>query len=308
MEGGRITNAFQLSFNQWPPASVSVRHGIAAPIGAIRIATSGKSKHREIKVRLDGPPQHRWLNLARFWWLKNKGPVPPGKRVAHVDGDTLNDDPRNYALFTPGDVLVGYHLDHPKWSKAQHKRKSAGCARSNRERAHVERMRRWLADRWYAVDFAQRRIYNEPHREQWQVYAAHGAPVKRNANGRGYGGAVLGWPGVDTYGAVILATLARAEPGIDSFALFSAVKSLYSEQRWPQPRFRSSMASALTPLRRRGFVATQRRGRRSSLHTITPAGREARQAICPVIAVKGSELDAEQFRLFERVIPEAAAA
>lgn len=303
------STAFDMAFDQWPPApeGAGVRHGVTAPVGAIRLATHGKSRHRQIKVRLDGRPQDRWMKLARFWWVRANGSVPAGMRVGHLDGDTLNDDPHNYALFSPGDVISSWHLDHPKESAAQHRRCARGAARHNRERALVDRQRRWLPERWYAVDVPERRIINRPHRERWQVYAAHGVERRGSANGRGGDGAELGWSGMPRLEAAVLAKLAdfgRACGPVTTLELWRAVREVYAARRWPAPERIGSMASAMSRLRRTGWVRTTRGGRRGSIHVLVEGIAQQRGPVCPVVAVKGCELDGDEFNGFERVIPQ----
>lgn len=53
------------------------------PIGGCRLETKGRVWLR--KMRLDGPPQFRWLPLARFVWEQHHGPVPKG-HVVRING------------------------------------------------------------------------------------------------------------------------------------------------------------------------------------------------------------------------------
>jgi len=69
------------------------------PVGTVRIRKHSKRvRARMIKIRDDGPKGRRWITWARWWWLNNRGPIPPGMRVTHRDGDSLNDDPDNLVL------------------------------------------------------------------------------------------------------------------------------------------------------------------------------------------------------------------
>ncbi|MBW3609204.1 MAG: hypothetical protein KY463_12770 [Actinobacteria bacterium] len=77
-----------------------------APIGTVRIHRSGKSRIRVVKVTHLGPQQNRWRPVALDWWLKNKGPVPEGLRVVHLNGDTLDDRPENYGLLDAAGVGI----------------------------------------------------------------------------------------------------------------------------------------------------------------------------------------------------------
>ena len=148
------------------------------PVGTIRMRERARGHVcRFIKVRDNGPKASRWIPLARHWWEKNRGRVPPGKRVCHLDGDSLNDDPSNYGLLTPGDVIFIQLERDPAMALRNRKRCRAGTARSNRERAFARRLRELLPSKWYAVDVAARVVVNVPHRKRWQVYAAHGVAL-----------------------------------------------------------------------------------------------------------------------------------
>lgn len=292
--------ACELSFDAWPPASVPVRHGVPAPVGAIRINRKGRSAHRQIKVRLDGPPSRRWMKLARFWWLRNRGPIPAGYGVGHVDGDTLNDDPQNYALMTTGDVIACWHLDNPEQSDRQHRRAAAATAQANRQRAAVARSQRWFTERWYAVDPAARVIHcDQATRQRWQIYAAWGCAIDGSPNGKGLG-AVLGWA-VPVMQAVILASLADGEA--DGLELWRRMRAIYLQQGWNAPASSRSIQQAITPLLRRSWIRSIRAGRRGRrTYSITPAALAARGPACPIIAVCGSELEAERFAHFTRAL------
>jgi hypothetical protein len=148
------------------------------PLYAVRIRTRrGGLKVRMIKVRMDGPKSRRWMNYARWWWIQNKGPIPHGKRVAHVDGNSLNDDPSNYALCTPGDVAYLCHERDPRMSARNHEKMRRATAAFNRTRAHVRRQTEWIPTKWYAVNVSWRLVLNVPRRMRWQVYRDVGLSV-----------------------------------------------------------------------------------------------------------------------------------
>lgn len=84
-------------------------HGAAlkhlGKIGSVRIRgdkpTGPKGTRRLrrwIKVRSDGPPQYRWIPLARHLWQQAHGPIPPGAMVVYKNGHTLDDRLDNYLL------------------------------------------------------------------------------------------------------------------------------------------------------------------------------------------------------------------
>lgn len=158
----------------------------ALPLGAVTIRQDGGKRLRFVKVKMDGPPKNRWVQYARWWWEKNKGPVPAGHLVIHKDGDTLNDDPYNFMIGTPGDKLNIAHQRDPKWSKEQHQRAGAGCAEWNRKQGRINRSKNFLKTYWYPVVDGLGVILNIPFRKQKRVLACFGVDVSQYpANGHG---------------------------------------------------------------------------------------------------------------------------
>lgn len=160
------------------------------PIGTVvvrKIMNYGKACFsRYIKVRNDGPKGRRWILYARFWWEKNRGLVPAGKIVVHLDGDSMNDDPKNLALGTTGTNLVLAHKRDPKWSERQHKRAAKGTGDCNREKGRVNRAKNYLKQYWYPVVDTMSVILNVPFRKRKRVLACFGADVSRYpSNGHG---------------------------------------------------------------------------------------------------------------------------
>lgn len=82
-----------------PVGTISIRHD--KPIRRLQIRKrktgmpSWGKQRKWIKIKDDGRLQDRWIPYARYVWLQNKGPIPPGYFVAHKDGDQLNDEPDN---------------------------------------------------------------------------------------------------------------------------------------------------------------------------------------------------------------------
>ena len=298
-------NVFALEFSSWPPPLTEVKQGVAAALGSVMIKTktspNGKiSRRRQIKVRMDGVPARRWMNLARYWWIRNRGPVPQGMLVAHFNGDALDDDPANYAIFTPGDVLAAHHHDNPRWTARQHKKAAAACGVHNAQRALIHRLRNWLPTRWYPVDPDRRIIFNAPRRERWQIYADAGVQITGPvANGKGYFAAALGWPGV--LAASCMAALA-AGPMLP-WELWRETRSQFTRLRLPAPINIGSLRSVMVHLRRAGLIARANRGRKA-VHVLTQRAVQTRVRACPVIAVRGADLDLPEFAGFERRWPD----
>lgn len=149
-----------------------------APLGTIALRkTKGRDGIRVIKVTYRGPAQNHWKPLARHWWEKNKGPVPPGMRVVHLNGDTLDDRPENYGLMTGGHVALLYRRTRKGVQEKMEKRRAVATAEANRLRSLVNRATSWLPTRWYPVDRARRIIFNHPRRQRHQVLQLCGIAI-----------------------------------------------------------------------------------------------------------------------------------
>lgn len=165
----------------------------ALPLGTIVVREHNGKLTRFVKIRMEGPPNRRWMHYARWWWEKNKGPVPPGKLVVHVDGDQLNDDPKNLAVGTAGMKLNLVHKRDPKWSREQHGRAAAGCAEFNRKNGRINRAKNFLKNYWYPVVDDMGVILNVPFRKRKRALASFGVDVSRypeNGHGKKPGSAV----------------------------------------------------------------------------------------------------------------------
>ena len=141
---------------------------------------------RYVKARMDGPPWKRWILYSRWWWEKNRGPVPPGKLVLHKDGNLLNDAPGNLMLGTPGTKLALAH-ENKEWSRRQHARAAAACGERNRLVARIRRMQKPLKSCWYPVLDNLGVILLVPFRKRKQLLAWFGGDVScisRNGRGR----------------------------------------------------------------------------------------------------------------------------
>lgn len=161
----------------------------SSPVGTIvvRVEHVGdrKLRVRYIKVRLDGPPQHRWMAYARWWWIQNKGPIPAGKMVLHLDGVTSNDAPENLVLGGHGDRVALWHLNNPEASTEQHRRAGAATGEHNRFAGKLHRLREVLPGWWYPVWDREGIVFNVPFRRRPKLFAWFGADVAAwPSNGR----------------------------------------------------------------------------------------------------------------------------
>jgi hypothetical protein len=265
-----------------------VRHGIKAPLGAVKISKAGKSQVREIKVRMDGVPARRWVRLARYWWERNKGPVPAGHRVIHFDGDCLNDDPHNYALATAGDVIAGWHLDNPSASAKQHRRAARGTKRHNKLRAQINRRTRRLPSRWYGVEIGSDFVRSGPFKSRSDVFRDAGFDVPAGGNGRKGYGLLLGWPEATAAEALLLHALS-VEDGSPTPRMCRIAAAAATPRGFDWSNDAGRIATLLYKLRRRGLIRSQRGGRHHSRHFLTDAGRR-RGPICLLVARRGDQL------------------
>lgn len=151
-------------------------------LGVVRIRNRGTHRVRMIKINDTGPISGRWVNYARWWWEQNRRPVPEGYRVAHLDGDTLNDAPANYGLLTGGEVAL-LHLRNKKVAKRMRRRRKAAMARFNQEKGRVAFFRRATTQRWYPADVQKRVVYYVPRRTRNEVFEPWLGAIRVAANG-----------------------------------------------------------------------------------------------------------------------------
>lgn len=277
-----------------------VRHGVAAPLGAVRIAGRQRGQQvRQIKVRMDGPPATRWVNYARIWWMRNRGPIPEGKRVIHLDGDSLNDDPSNLTLGDAGDAIFLWHDLHPERSRKAYAACRAGTIRMNVMRGAINRATSWLRNFWYPVDWGRKLVHDRPQRERWRVFADFGFADAWRINGT-TPAALLGWPGLTFIQARILAALADGGPATLR-ELRTRIDAMRSHMGGGRPcPLRCAILSSMTPLRMNGWIISARKpGRRWKHYELTDAGRTSRGPVCPIFPVRGRDIPRE----FERAAP-----
>ncbi len=256
----------------------------AAPIGTIRVRDElGRSPAvRYIKVRMDGPKQARWMEFARHFWEQLNGRVPPGKKVIHLDGNTLNDAVDNLALGDPGDSAFIWHDNNPAKSARNYAACRRGTIRSNIERARIHRDTSILESKWYPVDPIRQIVHMQPFRKRWQVYAAFGfSGDKRKSDS-----IALGWPALPVTGACVLAELVIVGGWLDGAELWRRARDrrrrLGRRECTDRERFQT-----FSILRKAGVLMRRGRQYRIPPSVVTPPA-------CPVIPVRGCDLDEYQ--------------
>lgn len=295
-----------------------------APLHSVRIrATDSGSKVRMVKIRMDGPTGLRWINYARWWWEQNCGAVPKGYRVAHADGDLLNDDPSNFILCkSSGDVAQIWHRANPEASKANHAACGRAAAVRNVQTAMARRRAGWLRGAWYPVDIERRAIHDLPRRKRWQIYARlgvfdlladklHGEVAAARGGDptaaryvfrqictfeqhwRWLRAASLGWPGRPLTAACILFVLAEASVPLTPSEVTDRVRALRTLCGWrPFDTQLGSLRSSVSTMR--DLVVTHK-----GPWSLTPAAIAERLKAPRIVPIPGRDL--VRFDEFDRV-------
>ncbi len=153
------------------------------PVGAIVIrrqfANGRDVEERWIKVSDTGPQVKRWKLYARWWWEQNRGPVPPGKSVYHVNGKSLDDRPENLAVGGPGDRIRAAHLNNPEMSKRNSRTVHEGCAAWNRRQGLEFRFKNIVKSSWYPAIERLKVVINVPFRKRTNLFRAFGYDASR---------------------------------------------------------------------------------------------------------------------------------
>ena len=283
------------------PAAPREKRKMNLPIGTVRIHNGV----RRVKVRMDGPPAGRWIDYALHWWRTNRGPVPAGKRVCHLDLDPLNDDPANYGLMTAADLIFTWHDRNPKKSERNFTKMREAVADFNRDQGITRRaLGAFPQLHWLAVDLAGRRIFiDQVWRKCIGCYRAFGVAGDDPRRVRAQ---TLGWPGgIGPTAAGVLSVLADAAAAagngetarVCADALIERTSEFLAARNW-NPMEGASFANAARLLISRGMIAADRR--RHS-YAIRPTTLAARGPVCPIVPIVGSALTGERFAGFSRV-------
>lgn len=271
-----------------PPRRRSPGSGVRVPVGTIVVRPRRPGRggpYAFVKVAEGGPQSRTWRPLAVVRWEAAHGPVPPGKVVAHADGDAGNDDLANLILATRDDVLF---LSSERGFNRNPEQQRAATAAANAARARVRRLRE-IVPGWYMADPARRTIRNIGAPTRWDACVAVGIPVARAANGIGWLRAALGWPDVSTLGAAMLAVLVDPRRLPRAEAIRQA-EALLVEREHAAPAQPRTWDSVLYTLRRRGLVVTSLHGER--LVKITDVALAARGPTCDLLPIRSARVEA----------------
>ena len=127
----------------------------------IRNDKSGR-QFRFIKIADNRRPGD-WIPYARYVWQQAKGPIPAGRLVVHIDGDTLNDDAGNLRLLD----RAGHMRLERQRDPNMERRRILACAKAARRRK--ARNRKIKARMQRQADLEARRAERDrrrAHREQ----------------------------------------------------------------------------------------------------------------------------------------------
>ncbi len=255
---------------------------------AVRKCRNRQGQARYVK---DGNGDKGWTLYARWWWENNVGPVPPGKRVIHRDGDCLNDDPLNLVLGTAGDVAYLWsQRAGPAELARMRRRLKAACVRRNREHAALDRLMGVIQKTLYYVVDHGRRTVSGPHGSRlWHAAKVLDPSVTCGTAGRGMRLAAQAC-GVtaDVRGMEVAILLALGAGPLATPELLAGSRRLAGLLHVPAPGGRVQLAACVYGLRRRGLLApSDRRGTRSNVHGLSGAGAAAVAPAMPRACVKG---------------------
>lgn len=150
-----------------------------APIGTIAIHRLSGRRARQIKV-LNARGEPYWRLYAQHVYEVHHGPIPEGRCVIHADGDTLNDDPANLVLGTPGDTLF-LALENAKVERRRKQAVRKAHGQRNTEVAKLRRAFSWLRSQWYLHIEPRGFVTTIPFARHHALLAHYGLPTDPNA-------------------------------------------------------------------------------------------------------------------------------
>ncbi len=82
------------------------------PVGTVKeFLDKNGSRRRKIKVSSTGVQASDWKMYTVWLWEKEKGEIPKGLIVHHLDGNSMNDQISNYGLVTRSAHMKAHELD-----------------------------------------------------------------------------------------------------------------------------------------------------------------------------------------------------
>lgn len=134
------------------------QRGKRAKVGEVRIKTviDNKGGSRVIRQFNRIKTTEGWKPYSQFIWRQHFGSIPPGKYIAHKDGNSLNDSIDNLRLISRGDILFERVTQNAKAESLRKKQQSRGLSRfiGSFERSRIAIV--GCNDDWYPVDITRR--------------------------------------------------------------------------------------------------------------------------------------------------------
>ena len=92
-------------------------------------------------VEIDG--EWKKITLHRYMWLVERGPIPEGYHVHHVDGDYSNNTIGNLALLLGAEHIKHHGENMPEEQKEMHRQQLEAVRDKAAEWHHSEEGRKW---------------------------------------------------------------------------------------------------------------------------------------------------------------------
>jgi rubrerythrin len=96
-------------------------------LGTITVRVNNRDKRGPYRmIAIAGPTliRHKWIPYAQYIWEKEHGPLPKGFFVAHVDDNSMNDNPKNLEIVDRKGNMELMKRNNPNWVKKASKTRS----------------------------------------------------------------------------------------------------------------------------------------------------------------------------------------
>ncbi|HUS74316.1 MAG TPA: HNH endonuclease [Sedimentisphaerales bacterium] len=116
-------------------------------VGAVLVKSKNGKQYRRIKISGKDQGKHRWISYAQYLWEKENGPIPKGKLVAHINGDSMDDGPENLVMVDRGGLINLMRKNNPGQRKKAIRNLKKTCRRRRAERTKKQRFQLKLQKR-----------------------------------------------------------------------------------------------------------------------------------------------------------------